>query len=80
MTDSQLIELYNERVAIMQIEGGLTRERASQECFNKIGAYCKRNKRSMPQYVRDDYREVITGKLAIVRPKADLPSLIDAVS
>lgn len=61
-SNEELVERYLERAGIMEFDGGLTRERASQECFNKLGAWCKAKGRPLPQAVRDDYREVITGK------------------
>lgn len=61
-TNEQLTERYLERAAIMEVEGGLSRERASQLCFNQLAAWCKAKGRPMPQAVRDDFRKVIVGK------------------
>ena len=61
-SNQDLVERYFERAAIMEYVGELSRERASQECFNKLGAWCKAKGRPLPQAVRDDFRKVITGK------------------
>ncbi len=61
-TNKDLVERYRERAGIMEYDGGLSRERASQECFNKLGAWCKAKGRPLPQAVRDDFRKVITGR------------------
>ena len=62
VSNDDLAERYVERSAIMEIDGNLSRERASQECFNKLAAWCKAKGRPLPQAVRDDFRKVITGR------------------
>ena len=61
-SNEDLTERYLERAAIMELEGNMSREQASKECFNRLGAWCKAKGRPLPQSVRDDYRQVITGK------------------
>ena len=62
MTERDVYERYAERAAIMEHDGGLSRERATQPVFNLVAAWCKRNGYRFPQSIRDDYRKVITGK------------------
>lgn len=63
MTERDLYERYAERAAIMEYEGGLRREQATQPLFNQVAAWCKKNGYRFPQSIREDYRKVITGKL-----------------
>lgn len=62
MTERDLYERYAERAAIMEFDGGLTREQASQRLFNQVAAWCKKHGYRFPQSIREDYRKVITGK------------------
>lgn len=63
MTERELYERYVERAAIMQYEGGMSREASSQHVFNSVGRWCKEKRLPFPKLVRDDFRVVITGKV-----------------
>ena len=62
LTEQEIYDRYTERVAIMQFEGGLSHERASQTVFNLVAKWCKDHRLTFPQSIREDYRRVITGK------------------
>ncbi len=61
LSDQDIYERYAERAAILEFDGGLSRERASQLVFNSVGAWCKLQRIPFPQLIRDDYRKVIVG-------------------
>lgn len=62
ISERDIYERFVERAAIMQFDGGLSHEAASQYVFNKVGAWCKLQSIRFPQLIRNDYRRVITGK------------------
>ena len=62
LSEQDIYERYAERAAIMEFDGGMSREHASQLMFNRVGAWCKLQRIPFPQMIRDDYRKVITGK------------------
>lgn len=61
ISDQDIYDRYAERAAIMQHDGGLSLEKASQFVFNQVAAWCKAQGRKVPQSIRDDYRRVIDG-------------------
>lgn len=61
LSEQDVYERCCERAAIMQFDGGLSREAASQWVFNRVGAWCKLQRIKFPQLIRDDYRRVIVG-------------------
>ena len=62
MGDDDITELFEERAAIIEFDGGLTRLKATTECFERIEKWCKRVGREVPQVISDDF-ERVKGKL-----------------
>ena len=48
MSDTDLIERMEERMAIMTYDGGLTRSEAEKRCYAALVAWCGRVGRTVP--------------------------------
>ena len=62
VSDEDITYLVLERAAIQEYEAGMTRLEATTTCFELIEKWCKREGRTVPKAIIDDFERVKESK------------------